>query len=89
MRYIENLILDLKWALRIIGAILCIIHSPVSLIIIGALLIVISFFIFDDFYVEIAASNGVPIRCKFEAKNKNDDVNDRFVSIVRKLICEI
>ena len=78
----------LKWALRIIGAILCFIAPPVGLII-GALLIVISFFIFDDFHVEIAASNGVPIRCKFEAKNKNDDVNDRFVSIVRKLICEI
>ena len=78
----------LKWVLRIIGAILCFIALPIGLII-GAILIVISFFIFDDFYVEIAASNGVPIRCKFEAKNKNDDVNDRFVSIVRKLICEI
>lgn len=85
----------LKWILRIIGIIMVFAgigsHPNPSWVIaaIGAILFIISFFIHDDFYVEIAASNGVPIRCKFEAKSKDDDINERFVSIVRQLICEI
>lgn len=81
----------LKWILRIIGIIMILvgIDSGWGVSAVGIILFIISFFIHDDFYVEIAASNGVPIRCKFEAKNKDDDVNERFVAIVRQLICDI
>lgn len=82
----------LRWFLRIampILLIICVSNDWTGGTVISVFLFIASFFIPDNFHVEITASNGKPIKCKFEAKNKNDDVNDRFVSIVRKLICEV